>query len=238
MTTRISKASPQSYARIGGIIYLMIIVLGVLGEIFVRGTLVIPGDAMATANNIMTSQSLWRIGITGDIMMHVFDIPLMLVFYILLKPVNKNLALMVILFNLIQTAVLVANKSNLLMSLFLLENFKSFEPGQLNTLVNTFVKLHDYGFGVGLIFFGFECLIVGYLIFRSGYFPKILGVGMQIAGLSYLVNSFALLLAPAFAMMIYPAILLPPFLAELSLCLWLLLKGVNVQQWEKYALSA
>jgi len=237
MTTQTNKISPQSYARIGGIIYLMIIVFGVLGEIFIRGTLVIPGDAMATANNIMTSQSLWRIGITGDIMMHVFDIPLMLVFYILLKPVNKNLALMVVLFNLIQTAVLVANKSNLLMSLFLLENFKSFEPGQLNALVTTFVKLHDHGFGVGLIFFGFECLIVGYLIFRSGYFPKILGVGMQIAGLSYLVNSFALLLAPAFAMMIYPAILLPPFLAELSLCLWLLLKGVNVQQWEKYALS-
>jgi hypothetical protein len=93
--------------------------------------------------------------------------------------------------------------------------------------------LHDYGFGLGLIFFGFECLVVGHLIFRSGYLPKTLGVLMQIAGLCYLANSFALLLAPAFANMLFPAILVPAFIAELSLCLWLIVKGVNVPKWNK-----
>ena len=94
MTTRGTEASPQVYARIGGILYLLIIVLGALGQIFIRGALIAPGDAVATGNNIMASQSLWRIGILGDLMMHLFDIPVMLVFYVLLKPANKNLVLL------------------------------------------------------------------------------------------------------------------------------------------------
>ncbi|MBI1807157.1 MAG: DUF4386 domain-containing protein [Ignavibacteria bacterium] len=162
--------------------------------------------------------------------------PLMLIFYVLLRPVNKNLALLAVLFNLVQTAVLVANKLNLLQALFLLGNadyLKALEPHQLHALAYLPLKLHDYGFGIGLIFFGFTCLVEGHLIFRSGYLPKTIGVLMQIAGLCYLTNSFALLLAPTFADMIFPAILVPAFIGELSLCLWLLVKGVNVSKWEK-----
>jgi hypothetical protein len=95
------------------------------------------------------------------------------------------------------------------------------------------IKLHAYGFGVGLIFFGFVCLLEGYLIYRSAYLPRFLGVLMQIAGVCYLVNSFALILAPSLADTLFPFILLPPFIAELSLALWLLLKGVNMAEWEK-----
>src|SRR5258708_35304969 len=98
MTTHTLKTSPQVYARIGGILYLLIIIAGALGEIFIRGKLIVSGDAISTANNILTSQSLWRMGIAGDLLMHLFDIPLMLVFYVLLKPVNKNLALLALLF--------------------------------------------------------------------------------------------------------------------------------------------
>src|SRR5262245_47727055 len=87
MKSQTFEASPQVYARIGGILYLLIIVAGALGEIFIRGTVIVSGDAVSTAHKIMASQSLWRIGITGDLLMHVFDIPLMLVFYVLLKPV-------------------------------------------------------------------------------------------------------------------------------------------------------
>lgn len=240
MATRTTDISPQVYARIGGILYMFIIVAGILGEIIVRGKLVVSGDAASTASNIMTSQSLWRIGIAGDIMMHVFDIPLMLILYVLLRPVNKNLALLAVLFNLTQTAVLVVNKLNLAFPLFLLGNadyLKVFEPSQLYALTHIFVGLHEYGFGVGLIFFGFACLGYGYLIFRSGYFPKAIGVLMQVAGLCYLTNSFALLLAPEFSSRIVPAILIPPFIAEASLSLWLLLKGVNVEEWNRHALD-
>ena len=240
MTLRRTQVSPRVYARIGGILYLMIIIAGALGEIFIRGTLIVSGDAIATANNIIASQSLWRIGIAGNILMHMFDIPLMLVFYVLLKPVNKNLALLAILFNLIQTAVLVANKLNLLMPLFFLGNadyLKVFNPNQLYALSYLFVRAHDYGFGVGLLFFGFACLIYGYLLFRSGYFPKPLGVLMAIAGLSYLTNSIALLLAPDYAAKILPVLGLA-LIGELSLGLWLLIKGVDLPAWEKHVLAS
>lgn len=236
MTAQTIERSPQVYARIGGILYLMIIAAGAFGELFVRGTLIVSGNAAATAGNILASQSLWRAGIAGDILVHIFDIPLMLVLYLILKPVNRNLALLAVLFNLIQTAVLVANKLNLLMPLFLLGNadyLSSFAPNQLHALTQVFVRVHGYGFGIGLIFFGFACLVYGVLIFKSGYLPRILGVFMVIAGLSYLTNSFALLLVPTIASMIVPAILVPAFIGELSLALWLLTKGVNIEKWER-----
>ncbi|HEX9940633.1 MAG TPA: DUF4386 domain-containing protein [Thermoanaerobaculia bacterium] len=233
-----ADASPQVYARVGGVLYLIIIVAGVLGELLVRGKMVVAGDATATANNIMASPLLWRIGIAGDLIMHACDVPLMVVFYVLLRLVNRELALLAVLFNLVQTAVLVANKLTLLIPLFLLgsaEYLKVFEPRQLYTLTYLFIRLHGHGFSVGLIFFGFTCLILGYLIFRSGYLPKVLGVLMQIAGLSYLTNSFTLLLAPAIADLMFPAILVPAFIAEMSLCLWLIVKGVNVEKWRSRA---
>jgi Domain of unknown function (DUF4386) len=232
------EASPQTYARIGGVLYLIIIVAGILGEIFIRGRIVVSGDAAATAHNIMASQSLWRTGIAGDLIMHVCDVPLMLIFYVLLRPVNRNLALLAVLFNLIQTAVMVANEIVLLVPLFLLGDAKylqSVDPHQLQALSYVSLKLNDYGFGVGLIYFGFECIILGYLIFRSGYLPRFLGVLMPLAGLCYLTNSFALLLAPAVAAKLFPAILLPAFVAETSFCLWLLVKGVNVPRWREAA---
>ena len=240
MTIRTVQTSPQVYARIGGILYLMIIIAGALGEIFIRGKLIVSGDAVSTANNIMASQSLWRIGIAGDLLMHVCDIPLMLIFYVLLRPVNKNLAFLAVLFNLMQTAVLVANKLNLLMPLFLLGNadyLKAFEANQLSVLTYVFIKAYDYGFGVGLIFFGFACLIYGYLLFRSGYFPRTLGVLLVLAGLSYLTNSFTLILAPTYAETIFPVLLLA-LIGELSLCLWLIVKGVDLRKWEKRVLES
>ena len=229
------ETSPQSYARIGGILYLIIIVAGIFTELFIRNKLVISGDAIATTNNIMASQLLWRFGIACDLIMHVCDIPLMLIFYLLLKPVNKNLALLAVLFNLVQTTVMVAFKLNLFQTLFLLESsdyLKVFEPHQLDALAYISIRSDGYGFGIGLIFFGFECLVVGYLIFKAEYLPKTIGVLMQIAGLCYLINSFALILVPAFADFIFPVILIPSFIGELSLCLWLLLKGVNITKWK------
>ena len=237
MITRTAKTSPQTYARIGGMLYLIIIVIGFCSEFFVRGKLVVSGNITATANNIMASESLWRIGIAGDLIMRVFDVAVMLVLYVLLRPVNKNLALLALLFNLIQTAVLAAFELSLLVALFLLgsaDYLKAFEPQQLHALTYLFVKSYGYGFGIGLIFFGFVCLIQGYLLFRSGYFPRTLGVLMAIAGLSYLTNSFTLILAPAYAGTIFPVLGLA-LIGELSLCLWLIVRGVNVEEWERHA---
>jgi hypothetical protein len=230
------ETSPQVYARIGGMAYLIIFLAGGFDAMFIRNSMIVWGDAAATTNHIMASQLLWRVGIAGDLLMHVCDVVVMMVFYVLLRPVNRNLALLVVLFNVIQTAVLVANKLNLLVPILLFgspEYQKMFEPQQLQALTYLCAEAHEHGFGIGLIFFGFECLVLGHLIFKSGYLPRTIGILMQIAGLSYLINSFTMLLAPTFANRIFPAILLFAFPGEVSLCLWLLVKGVNITKWKE-----
>jgi hypothetical protein len=111
---------------------------------------------------------------------------------------------------------------------------KAFQPHQLHALVKISLKLHDYGFAIDLVFFGFACLVYGYLLFRSGYFPRTLGVLMAIAGLSYLTNSFTLILAPAYSGRIFPILVLA-LVGELSLCLWLMVRGVNLPKWNEKA---
>lgn len=227
------ESSPQLCARIAGILYLVIILMGIGAEALVRNKLFVSGDANATANNIMHADFLWKMGITADLIMHICDLPVMIILYYLLKPVSKKLALLNLSFNLIQTAVLVLNKLNLLAALFFLgdtEYLKSFTPDQLHTLSYLSIKLHDFGFGIGLIFFGFVCLLEGYLIFRSVYFPKTIGVLMTVAGICYLTNSFVLILAPQFSSI---ALLMPCLLAELSFSLWLIFKGVNLSIWKQ-----
>ena len=228
------EASPRALSRIGGALYLIIIVLGLFGEAFVRSKIVVSGDAAATAANLRSMEPLWRLGIAAEFVLLISAVALTLIFFVLLRPVSRDLALLAVFFNLVSIAVEAVSALNLVAALVPLGNagyLTAFEPEQLYTMATLSVRSHSYGFGVALIFFGCECLVLGYLIFRSGYLPKAIGVLMQIAGLCYLTNSFALILAPTFANRIFPAILIPAFIGEASLCLWLLVKGVNVEKW-------
>jgi Domain of unknown function (DUF4386) len=219
-------ASALRSARLAGLIYLAVIGLGMFGEIFVRGSLVVSGNAASTATSILASQTLWSTGIATDLLMHVLDVPLIVFFYLLLRPVNKPLALLSTVLNVVQTCVLAANKLSLVVALLLLQRSVSasaVSPRGLEELAYVAINLHGYGFGVGLIFFGFTCLVRGYLLFKSEFVPRVLGVLLVIAGISYLVNSFALLISPALAAALFPTILLPAFVGELALSLWLLL---------------
>jgi hypothetical protein len=237
LTNRIPESSPQVYARIGGVLYLMIIVIGFCSQFFVRDKLVVSGDVTATAKNIMASESLWRFSIATELILLVCAVALTMILYVLLRPVNKNLALLAVLFNIVEFPIEAISKLCLFAALFLSGNadyLKAFEPHQLHALVKISLKLHDYGFGIDLVFFGFACLVYGYLLFRSGYFHRALGVLMAIAGLSYLLNSFTLILAPAYAGTIFLVLVLA-LIGELSLCLWLIVKGVNVPMWNAKA---
>ncbi len=218
-------------ARVAGLMYLGVIGLGLFGEMFVRGSLLITGDGDATASNILGSQLLWRVGISTDLLMHVLDVPLIIFFYLLLKPVDQNLALLATVFNIVQTCVLGINKLALLAVLFLL-NSPALSAMQVDSSAFALlaINLHSHGFGIGLIFFGFTCLVRGYLILRSGYVPRILGTLLLLAGVSYLVNTFALLLHPPLASLLFPVILLPALVAELALTLWLLTTNESVLQ--------
>ena len=180
----------------------MIIILGLFGESYVRGTLVVAGDAAATAQNIQASASLWRLGIFSDLMMQVLDIPIIVLMYLLFQRVSPGLNLTATLFNLIQTAVLVANKLVLLLPLILLGGatyFSAFSTEQLAAWSYLAVRIYNYGFAAGLIFFGIACVIRSYLIIKSELFPKLIGWLLLLAGLCYLVNSAALLVLPNFA---------------------------------------
>jgi hypothetical protein len=229
---------PQRYARIGGALYLAIILLGAFAEGFVANKLVVSGDAAATAHNILASPGLWQFSVAGDLIVVLCAVPLLWIAYLLLKPVSRHLVLLALLFNLVSLAVEAISKLFLIVvvpTLGSADFLKAFEPQQLQVLANLALRSHDVAFNIALIFFGFTCLVNGYLIFKSGYLPRFVGILMQIAGLSYLTACFAALFAPAFADLITPAILLPPLIGESSFCSWLLIKGVNAAKWKERA---
>jgi len=230
------EKSPQRYARLGGALYLAIIVLGAFAEGFVANKLLVLGDAAATAHNILASPGLWRLSVAGNLIVVICAVPLLWIEYLLLRPVSKQLVVLAVLFNLVSLAVEAISKLFLLVVMPTLGSadfLRAFEPQQLQILANLALRSHDIAFNIALIFFGFTCLVYGYLISKSGYLPKFVGILMQIAGLSYLTACFATLFAPAFADLITPAILLPPLIGELSFCLWLLVKGVNIAKWNE-----
>ena len=231
-------ALPQTYARVGGALYLIIIVIGALEEALVRGRLVVPGDPTATAERIRASEFLWRASIAGEYVLLSCAIALTVILYVLLRPVSRNLALMVVMFNLVSVAVEAVASLHLLAALVPLGNagyLAALDPKASHALSYLFIRSHEFGFGIALIFFGWVCLIEGYLIYKSGFLPKAVGVLMQIAGVCYLINSFAVILSPPLAHALFPAILLPALVGELSLCLWLLVKGVDVPKWRARA---
>jgi hypothetical protein len=238
MTDHSVETSPQVYARIGGVLYLIIIGLGIFGEAFVRNRIVVSGDAAATAANITSMESLWRFGIASEFLALICTIALAMIYFVLLRPVSKELNLLATFFRLVSIVVEAVAVLGLVAALFPLVNaasLKAFTPEQLYALASLATKSHSYGFSVSLLFLGCTFLIHGYLIFRSGYLPKVLGILIQVAGLCYLTNSFTLLLYPAVANQVFLAILVPVFVAETSLSLWLLVKGLNVQKWKERA---
>ena len=231
-----SEISPQVWARTGGVLYLIIIVAGLFGEMS-RDGLIVSLNPGATAANLQASEWLWRASIGGNLVHLVCAVAMTLVFYVLLRPISRDISLLAAFFALVSIVIEASVKLNLIAALFPLGNqtyLAAFTAPQRDALAYLSIRAHAYGFGISLIFFGCACLAMGYLMFRSRYLPALLGVLMQIAGICYLVNSFALVLAPALENRIYPLILVPAFIGESSVCLWLIVKGVNVQHWRSW----
>ncbi|MFS2007810.1 DUF4386 domain-containing protein [Duganella sp. CT11-25] len=231
-----SDVPVQAYARASGVLYLIIIVIGLLGESFIRGTLVVGGDPEATARNILAAKWLWRLGVAGQDVLLICAVAITLTWYVLLRPVSKNLTLMAIFFALISLAVESVSALHLHAVLAPLEDVAylgAFDPRLLHLMAYQSIVAHSHSFGLALIFFGVEILIVGHLIRKSGYFPKAIGTLMQIAGVCYLVNSFSMILSPPLQDILFPAILMPALIGESAFCLCLLFKGVRVSEWQR-----
>ena len=237
MTTKEDMKSIQKYAKIAGVLYLLIAVLSGFVHFYVPAQLIVPGDATTTANNIMASGGLFRMGMGTELVLLLSEIVVSVLLYVLLKPVNRTLSLVAAVSRLVMTAIHGVNLLNHFVVLLLLGGagyLTVFAPNQLHGLVMLFLDTYNYGFNIGIVFFTLHTLLLGYLIFKSGYFPKILGVLFIIASLGYLLDSFSyVLLANYKTGPVYLA--LPIAIAEIAFPLWLLFKGVNAQQWEKRA---
>jgi hypothetical protein len=235
MTDRLGQASPRPRARITGVVYLVYFLTAVLGEFFHRG-FVVSGDAAATANNILAHQPLFRLGLATGLIATACYIAVTALFYDLFKPVNRSLSLLAAFFSLVGCAI------SAFASLFQLSPFvvlggsqylNVFKVEQVRALALMFLELNTQAAHIYLVFFGVYCLLIGYLIFRSAFLPRILGVPMVFAGLGWLT-----FLSPPLANYLSPYILVLGFLAELSLMLWLLVMGVNVQRWKEQTSAA
>lgn len=225
--------SPKKIARFAGVLYLIIFIASPLAFIVGKGGLLVPGDATATAENIMASESLFRIGIASETVVFLVEIIMAAIFYVLLKPVSPMLSLAAA-FSRVAEAVVQA--VNLLPSIlvFLLVSGSGyltvFEPEQRDALVMLSLNLYDYMTLVWGFFFGLHLLLLGYLVYKSAYFPPILGVLLALASLGYILQSYGAFLVPQYDAILDTVVLVLAVPGELAFTLWLLIKGVKEQQ--------
>lgn len=231
------EASPRQWARVAGVSYLITIITGVFAEVFVRGSLVVRDDAAATAKNLLAHESFYRLGLVADLVMLASYVVVTLLFYVLFKPAGRSLSLLAALFSLMGIAVLAANSLNHLAPLVFLGDapfLRVFDAPELEALALAALKLHGRGYSIAGMFFGIYCVLIGDLTFRSRFLPRILGVLMAIGGLGYVTDSFTSLLFPALAARL-PDLATLGGVAELALCLWLMIVGLDASKWEERA---
>ena len=223
--------SPSKTARIAGFFYLMFFITFISASL-IRSKLLIFGNAATTANNIMSSQGLFRIGFISELISALFFVLAAWALYVLLKPVNRNLALLFLLLNSAGVAVECINALNLFAALQLLNGtnyLNIFQTGQLQAMAMSFLNSYTNGFMIAQLFFGTWLLPLGYLVYKSRILPRVLGTLLILDFFGVLIWFFQFFLFPGYGILSYPGLAVS-FIAEISLSLWLLIKGVNDQK--------
>ena len=241
MMEQLDGASPRQLARIAGGLYLLNILAGVFAIGVVPAALIVPGDAAATMQNIQANELLYRLGLAAHMIPIVANVPLVVILYDLFKVVNRRISLLMVFFSLVGTAVESANLLNQFTPLVLLDGAQdshALTADQLQALAYAPLGLQSIGYNIQQVIFAFFLLSAGYLVFRSTFLPRVVGILLAIGALAYLTYSFATFLSPGFAAQLVPYIQLPSLVGEGSLCLWLLAIGVNVQRWKEQARTA
>ncbi len=229
------QASVNRTARLAGALYLALMPFGFFGIIYVPSVLVVSGDAATTSRNIMASEWLFRSGTVSHLISQIIFIFLVLALYRLLKPVNKNHAVLMVVLSLPAVPIAFLSELNHLAVLRLLANPDdgAFTASQLQAQAMLFLDMRQNGILLALVFWGLWLLPLGVLVFKSGFLPKVLGVLLVIAGAGYVIESGAQILSPGLA-----TISQFTFVGEVLFTLWLLIKGVNVERWQEVALQA
>jgi uncharacterized protein DUF4386 len=232
----IIEASPRFKARLAGICEALEGLTATIGQVFILNRLVIHGNAAATATNILAHEQLFQFGFAVSLMGVAFHIAWALLFYDLFKPVNRSLSLMAAFFGLVTCAMEALTGFFYIAPLLVLHDHSSlsaFTADQLQALAYMFLRLNGAAFNIDLTFFGFWCILTGYLIYRSTFLPRILGILLMIDGAGW-----ALYLSPPLATHLFPLIAVASGLAEFPLQLWLLIVGLNAERWKEQASAA
>lgn len=229
--------SINAIARLTGVLFIIMTILGPFSLEYVPSEIIVPGDATATANNLQSSESLFRLGIFGNLIVLFTDFGVAILLYVILRPVNRILALTAAVFRLLMVAIRGVNLVNYFLALLLLSGagyLNAFQPDQLHALVLMFLQGFDSGVFIDLAFFGPHLIFVGYLVYKSDYLPGVLGLFVVLSGLGYLIDSIAVFLFPGYEL----SVALYTFWGELLLALWLLIKGVDTERWNERALAS
>ena len=236
-TARFTDISLRQAARIAGFGLLIMFIPAMFAYGFVILSLVVPGDAAETADNIMASEMLFRTGIFSFLIVIVLDVLVALGFYVYLKPVNKSLSLLAAWFRLLYTALFAIALLHLVTVLRLLidaDNLTVFGTDQLYAQVMLSLNAFNDGWAIGYVcFFSLHLLLIGYLVYKSGYIPRILGVLLIIGGFGYLIENVAILLLPnyeayeAVFSLVIPLLTIP---GEVLFAFWLLIKGAKIPE--------
>ena len=223
----------QQYARWIGVLYLISIVAGGYGELYVPNQLLLANDLAGTAHRVGSSVGVFRASFAAYLLEATCDITLNVLLYALLRPVSRTLALLAACFGLMATAVFAAGE--LLYFAAALPAFDAdvarvISPEATAALTYLCLTIYGYGFGIFATFYGTAALVRGYLTLRSGYLPRALGAILLLGGTSFIVENFLVVLAPTHNL---PYVVLPMILSMLSLALWLLIKGVDATRWDQ-----
>ena len=230
-TKRMAALSPRTKARMAGIFELLEGTASTGGQVVILGSLVVEGSAATTATNILAHQQLFWLGFASSLLGVAFHLAWALLFYDLLKPVNRSLSLLALCVILVGCAMQALSSLLYLAPLLVLQGgsaLGAFTPHQLQDLSLVFLNLNARAYDIYLVFFGLWCVLIGALIFRSTFLPRILGALLAIDGVGWM-----LYLLPPLAQQLFPLIAVAAGLAEFPLLLWLLVVGVNAERWKE-----
>jgi hypothetical protein len=220
-------------ARVAGVLYLIIIAFGIFAEVVVRSSLIVDGDAQATAANIRDSEWLFRMGFAADLVVFLSDVAIAIVLFFLFRPVSRVVSALAAAFRLTQTAIIGLNLMSMFGALLILREadyLRVFGQEGSEALALLLLDLHKYGYTLGLTFFALSTLAIAYLALRSRVVPRALVALLGLAGLGYLGDSFAFFLVPGYDGSISPVLLAPALVGELWFALWLLLRGRRLEE--------
>lgn len=230
MKTNDFKLTTKSTARAAGATYLLIILAGLFGGLFVRETLIDPLNSDKTLTNLLEHAYFFRWGFLADLIMVISDIAISILFYQLFKNVNKTLAMAAMLFRLIQSGVLVANLINLIKPILMIRGASDLSASsfsELGTDVMLQLELFEMGYLISGVFFSINCVLMGRLFIKSKAFPNFLGFMMYAAGIGYLFNCMANFIAPSLIEVSSIVMFFTAVISELTCCFYLLIKGIR-----------